>query len=102
MQRLTYAICTERIFLRVHLGGALELQHAGVVVGFARCCLGGADEVAQSFGHILHGIDEDHLQTTRTIVSTLVQVVGGFGVVSRWWSVPESLGLQNPDWQLQV
>lgn len=95
-------ICTERIFLRVHLGGALELQHAGVVVGFARCCLGGADEVAQSFGHILHGIDEDHLQTTRTIVSTLVQVVGGFGVVSRWWSVPESLGLQNPDWQLQV
>lgn len=65
-------VCTEAIVVRVHLGGALELQHAGVVVGFARCCLGGADEVPQGFGDILHGINEDHLRTTRTRVSTFI------------------------------
>lgn len=58
--------------MHVYLGGALELQHAGVVVGFACCCLGGADEVSQGFGHILHGINEDHLQTARMRVSTLI------------------------------
>lgn len=58
-------VCTAANVVRVHLGGALELQHAGVVVGFARCCLGGADEVPQGFGHILHGINEDHLGDNR-------------------------------------
>lgn len=77
-------ICTEAIAVRVHLGRALELQHAGVVVGFACCCLGGADEVPQGFGHILHCINEDHLGTTRTRVHSFIHLVcsgeckGGF------------------------
>lgn len=44
-----------------YLSRVLQLQHAGVIMGFACSCFGGANEVTQSFGHIFHCIDQDHL-----------------------------------------
>lgn len=44
-----------------YLSRVLELQHAGVVMRFACSGLCGADEVTQSFGHIFHCVNQDHL-----------------------------------------
>lgn len=52
--------------LALHLGGVLELEHGGVVVWLARRRLGGADKVTQRFGHVLHRVDQDHLQGAHT------------------------------------
>lgn len=56
-------------FLRGYLGRVLELEHAGVIVRLPCCCFGGADQVGQSFGYVLHCIDEDHLQNAAETVT---------------------------------
>lgn len=55
-----------------YLSRVLKLQHTGVVVRFACGCLGGADEVAQSFGHVFHCVDQDHLQSTEPVQFNLM------------------------------
>lgn len=44
-----------------YLCRALQLEHGGIIVRLAGCCLGGSDEVTQSFSHIFDCVDQDHL-----------------------------------------
>lgn len=45
-----------------HLGSALQLIHGRIICCLACCTLGGTNELSQSFGHIFHCINQNHLK----------------------------------------